>query len=211
MTQDGTLPKRIPRIVITGAPGAGKSTTVNLLAKEFGDRIQRVSEVASMLITELGITPGTKGDDIVLRPYFQHALYQMQRIGEHTAEYIARNVGKTILLLDKGRIDIAAHLEGGIHEYKQLFHTSHEDDYGEYDMAVCLGLPEKNIYEAIRGNNPARRETYEQAQQLEKRVRSAWQGHPHITFIPHASGWEEKILAVRSMIDTFVLNLEKYE
>lgn len=198
--------KRIPRIVITGAPGAGKSTVVDMFRKEYDHILQCVPEAASMLIINLGITPETKGADIVLEPHFQQTLYHMQEALERTAEHIAHKIGKTALILDKGRVDIAAHLQGGTDEYKRLFQRSHKDDYGEYDLVLCLGLPEKNVYDMIRRNNAARRETYEQARQIEKKLHSAWQNHSNIAFISHTSGWEEKMHAVRSAIDTF-LNL----
>ncbi len=195
---------RLPRIVITGPPGAGKTTMVKIFGDEFGHVIRPVPEVATMTIVKLGLIPGTPRSEIVFESVFQHMMYRMQELFEHMADVLARETGKKVLLSDKGRVDIAGHIRGGKKEYEELFKTTLKKDYSLYDLVLFLELPSKKVYNQIRKNNPARGETYEDAKATEAKVKKAWQNHPNFKSISNYGGWEGKVQKARLAIAEFL-------
>lgn len=195
---------RLPRIAITGPPGAGKTTMVKIFGEEFGHIIRVVPEVATMTIVNLGLVPGTPRSEIVFESVFQHLMYRMQELFEHMTDILARETGKKFLLSDGGRVGIAGHIRGGKKEYEELFRTTLKKDYLFYDLVLFLELPSKKIYNQICKNNPARGETYEDAKATEMRVRKAWQNHPNFKVISNDGGWEHKVQRARLAIKEFL-------
>lgn len=178
----------IPRIVLTGPPCSGKTTIIEKVKRERLD-IHCVPEMASIIISQFGITPS---QDQVKSRRFQRAIYRAQRIFEATSTQFAIAEGKSAILLDRGVIDGAAYMKGGLEELEKLFKTTREAEYGQYDAVFCLSLPTKDIYEANRANNPARSEDYDTALELSQKLLFAWLHHPNFYLIPNGLSWEEK-------------------
>ena len=195
---------RLPRIVITGPPGSGKTSLVNLFRNKFSDRIQCVPEVATLAIVGLGIVPGKPEHKIVFTSVFMHLLYKLQQLIDHISEEIARNMGRKVILMDKSLIDVVGHLPGAEKEYKELFNTTLKKDHAKYDLVLFLELPSKKIYDHIRKNNPARSEDYKASKINEAKYKKAWQSHPHLIYINNDSGWEGKVEQARLAIKEFL-------
>ncbi len=199
--------EQIKRITVTGPPCAGKSTIIKTFHKEFSDTIQCVPEIATMVITELGITPETKESSIVLTKEFGHTLYYVQRHLEKLSEEIAKKTGKRALLLDKSCLDVAVHflrIGETLKEYENYFSTTISDNYRESNIVLFLSLPRRDIYENVRNNNTARRETYEEARRAEEIYFHVWQNHPCLVYIPNKSSWEESIDRARKTVRDFL-------
>lgn len=195
---------RLPCVIITGPPGSGKTTMVKVFGDEFSHLIHPVPEVATMTIVKLGLIPGSPRSEIVFESVFQHMMYRMQELFEHMVNVLAQEIGKKALLSDKGRVDIAGHIQGGQREYEKLFKTTIKKDYTFYDLVLFLELPSRKIYNQICKNNPARGETYEDAKATEARVKEAWQGHPNFKLINSNSRWENKVQQARIVIEDFL-------
>jgi CYTH domain-containing protein/predicted ATPase len=189
---------KIKKLVLTGGPGSGKSEAIEKLRLERDD-IHFVPEVATILIAQVGILPGR---DFISRKRFQQALYRIQRIFERTSAEYAATCGKKAVLFDRGSVDSAAYLDGGLEEFEQFFRTSRDSEYAQYDSVICLDVPPKSIYDKIKENNPARFEDYREAQQLGRRIDTVWGAHPGYTFVHSASSFEEKLAQVRSAINS---------
>jgi len=199
--------KKLKRITITGPPCAGKSTIIKTFHKEFRDTIQCVPEIATMVITELEITPETKESSIVLTKEFGNTLYYVQQHLEKLSEEIAKETGKKALLLDKSCLDVAVHflrIGKTLKEYENYFNTTIPDNYRESDLVLFIGLPRKDIYESVRSNNAARRETYEEAKLAEERYFHVWQNHPRLIYIKNNSSWEDCLNKARKTIYDFL-------
>ncbi|MBI2042549.1 MAG: AAA family ATPase [Candidatus Nealsonbacteria bacterium] len=184
------LSKKIPKIVLTGGPCSGKSSIMKSIQKKFGDSVHCVPEVATILISQLGIS--LLPDDQVARQRFSRSIYRIQKIFEATSAEHAASRGKKCLILDRGSIDAAAYMSGGLSEMEHIYQTTREAEYSQYDLVICLEVPPKDIYEKVKHNNPARSETYEQAERLGEKIREVWFKHPGFCLIPNYFSWTEQ-------------------
>jgi CYTH domain-containing protein/predicted ATPase len=196
------LPKRIPHIVLTGGPCSGKSSVMRELQQEFSGSIHCVPEVATIVIAQVGVKPPV-GDPMGMRK-FQRTIYRVQRGFETISDLQAVRDGKSALLLDRGTIDGAAYMDGGIEELERVCRTSCDHEYGQYDLVICLETPPEKVYKDNRRNNPARHEDFEQASKLGKRIKKVWRSHPHFRFIPNCGSWQLKADLVKRTIREFL-------
>lgn len=195
------LLKKIPAIVIAGGPASGKDGVIDALKQEF-PRVHFVPEVASIVIGQLGIKPdGTELDNSKR----QQTIYQTQSIFEaSSADFAARHRCEGIVF-NRGTIDGAGYLRGGVEDFEHLLRTSRQAEYARYGKVIFLGMPDKEIFEKQRHNNPVRREnSYTEALAVSERSKDVWQYHPEFTYIPSTRIWEEKVEQVRREIRNFL-------
>lgn len=185
----------IPRIVMTGGPCAGKSSIMEQLRKR-GDYLC-IPETATILMGQIGITPEV-GDAV-----FQRTLYRVQRSLEEGAAKQAIKQGKRAIILDRGTLDSAAFVNGGLAAYEELCGTKRHIEYANYDATLLLKVPDRQTYDANCHSNPVRRETHAQALDVEKRLETVWCHHP--TYKSFGGSWDEKLRWVNDEIETFIL------
>ena len=179
--------KKIPKIVITGPPCSGKTTVMNRLREIFPD-LHFVPEVATIIISQLGLRPGS--DELSLNR-FQKAIYRTQNIFQSTSTEFAISQGKKAVILDRGTADQPAYMRGGIEQFTHMIGPIVRE-YENYDAVLFLELPSREVYEANSHNNPARMEKYDEALPLSGRLYNAWNGHPKFFRIKATETWEEK-------------------
>ena len=207
------MKNKLFRIVITGAPGAGKTTTVDVLRQELSHLVVCAPEVATPLMTHLGIKPEVIGRDFVIQPKFQEEMYKIQKSLEDISEKFAIYSGKKAILFDKSRIEMAAHIlydkisvAEGKNIYKKVFGFSVEDVYKDYDLVLFLELPKEEIYHKIISNNPARAGLqYEESKMLGDRVKEIWKNHPNFKVISSYEDWNEKLKKIRNNLLYFFI------
>lgn len=171
-------------IVVTGAPCSGKSTAIARLKKERQD-LHCVSESATILMAEVGITPDTGLQE------FQSCLRATQTIFEDGALFQASQHGKKAVVFDRGTLDSAAFM-GGLEVYEKAMETDRMAEFARYDAVLLLKLPSKEVFDRMKSNNPIRRETYEEALEVENRLIEVYMGHPEFILVDDADTWEEK-------------------
>ncbi len=189
-----SIAKDVRMIVMTGPPGAGKSTFLKECAAD--PRMHVVPEVASILISQLGVRPfGEAG----LSERFQIQLRNIQIAFEALARSEAQRKGCRAVVMDRGTLDAAAYLPHGTRDFTKLFNIYPDQEAQRYYGVIFLGLPPREVYERIRKNNPARSETYEQALKLEQGILGAWYSH---TFRQEARAldWKTKCEQVREAL-----------
>jgi predicted ATPase/CYTH domain-containing protein len=190
--------KRIPRIVLTGGPCSGKSTILEILRAEFGADLHCVPEAASIVIAEVGIRPPE--NDWIAMQRFQRRLARVQREFEGCSDEQAARDDRKALLLDRGVVDNAAYIHGGLDLLAEICGTSREAEFSQYDLVICLDVPSQEIYKQHKASNPARSETYEQAVALMGKIKEAWKGHPWFEIVTETD-WDRKVAKVRELVE----------
>lgn len=105
--------RNVFRIVITGGPCAGKTTSINTVAREvsnLGYRVYIVPEAATLLMKG-GAMINLEGFDESAQVEFQASLMQMQMALEDTFTEIASATNeKSLILCDRGLMDGSAYI-----------------------------------------------------------------------------------------------------
>ncbi|MEX2052808.1 MAG: ATP-binding protein [Candidatus Paceibacterota bacterium] len=192
--------KPLKRIVITGGPCSGKSSTINELKRLMGERWHFVPEVSTILMNQVGIRPC----EFLSPRQFQKAVRGIQIILEKATAEFAMAEGKEALIIDRGTMDNAVYLPGFVPEFEELFGTTSEREYSWYDLVICLDIPPEEIYNQMRSNNPARSEDYALAKEIAELTRVAWRGHTDFIFIENTFNWDRKLSNVIETIENFL-------
>ncbi|MCC7522232.1 AAA family ATPase [Candidatus Uhrbacteria bacterium] len=187
----------VPIAVLTGGPGSGKSTAMEALKQEFGDRIVFLPEMATLVMQQVGFKP-PPADDIVGQAHFQRMIFGAQRVFEHGAQSEALLQGKKLVLADRGTLDNAAYLPDGLKDLARICGIVPDEEVRRYRQIIWLDSPPKEVYEQIKGNNPVRRETYEEADALGTRILHCWRS-PLLVEV-FGQSWDGKLAHVRKLV-----------
>jgi len=203
----------LTKIVITGGPCAGKSTALSRIQEEFtelGYTVLFVPETATELING-GVAPWTckTSDD------FQKFLMKLQIEKEKIFELSASSMmtEKVLLVCDRGMLDNKAYMS-----QEAFSNTLSELDLNEieirdnYDAVFHLVTAADGAEEFYTtANNNARTETPSEAIELDKKLLSAWTGHPHLRVIDNSTTFENKIKKLIVEISSFLGEPEPLE
>jgi len=204
---------KISKIVLTGGPCAGKSTSMSLVQTEFenkGYRVLFVPETATELI--LGGISGTTCQDIV---DFQTYIMRLQLGKEHIFEEAAKKMDcdKVLIICDRGALDGKAFVTE--EQFKQVLKNLNKNEVelrDEYDAVFHLVTAAKGAEEFYTlENNAARRETTEEAIEADAKLVSAWTGHPHLRVIDNSTDFSEKMRRTIAEISSFLGEPEPLE
>lgn len=185
-------PVNRPRIVLTGAPCSGKTTYMREAATVW-EKAQCVPEVATLLMHRAAIFPDADGS-------FQRTYLRVQRSLERGAVNQAAMDDKAFVLLDRGTVDAAAFMYGGMHMFEQICATTIDEEYARYSRVIMLDLPPPAVYAEQQANNPIRRVSYEEALAVQDRIYHVWCAHPNFTRITTSESWESKSAAITAAL-----------
>lgn len=174
----------VSRIVITGAPGSGKT--------EFIDRLKSNPEFAEFLFFEeiarqlLSENPDIRNDWTA----FHLEIYRRQDAQERRAE------GRSFVT-DRGTLDgFAFHPET-----MNAIGTSIEQEYARYDLVIQLGTAAALGVQFYRGDT-IRTESTEEALELERALAGIWRHHPAYQFVPAHTDYEAKFIFLQETLIT---------
>ena len=185
----------LTKIVITGGPCAGKSTAMSWIQQAFsqmGYVVLFVPETATELITG-GVAPWTCNNNVV----FQKCLLRLQLEKEKVFEAAARQMKaeKVLMVCDRGALDNKAYMSAA--DFQEVLTDLKVNEVGlrdQYDAVFHLVTAAKGAEEQYTTkNNEARKETPEQAAELDDALIHAWTGHPHFRVIDNATDFEDKM------------------
>ncbi|HAG90227.1 MAG TPA: hypothetical protein DCL41_00045 [Bdellovibrionales bacterium] len=184
------------RIVLTGGPGAGKTTAADLIRREIGDCIIVVPEAATMLFEG--------GFPRYMEPHAQmatqKAIYHVQR---NLEDVQSANYPDRILLCDRGTIDSTVYWPNGMDHFFESLNTSLEEELNRYDAVVFFETAAVgNI--SIESNSRVRTESLKEAVDLDRKLRAVWGRHSNFHFIPHNSSFIQKLLKANKVIQDII-------
>lgn len=192
----------IKRIVLTGGPSSGKTTTIKRVVEHFeniGYKVIVIPETATELILG-GLRPfGNQALNIV---DFQELVLRLQLAKEEVfnlgAKYLDNQ--KTLIIYDRGLIDNRSYVTAA--EFQEVCqrlqsHPSYEEMQNRYDAVIYLETSDK-FYQTE--NNAARSEDVSTAITQSKKTLSAWLTHHNLKIILPENNFSDKIDKVIAFI-----------
>lgn len=170
------------RIVLTGGPGAGKTAVLELVRRYFCQHVSVLPESASIIFG--GGFP--RIDRPLVKRAGQRAIFFVQRELEAAADG-ADN--PAIVLCDRGTIDGFAYWPGP-DDFWQAMATTRQAEFARYHAVLHLRTPPVSGY---NHQNPVRVETAAEAAIIDRRIVSAWDGHPRRFFLESTDDFLEKV------------------
>lgn len=190
---------QIPKIVLSGGPGGGKSTALNRLSVELsnlGYKVYKVVESATEVLSE--------GFDRSKPVYeFQKAIALKQLENEKKAEKSAKEE-KAVILCDRGMMDCRVYLDNSdFDKIKTELNLSDIDLRDRYDAVFHLDSTSTDKKIQYK-NGEIRIESREEAEKINERSLKAWCGNPHYRFIPVRDSFDEKFELLLREVKAFL-------
>ncbi len=194
---------KIHKIVLTGGPGGGKTTSLACLKKRLekhGLRVFVVPEAATLLFNS-GVD--LRGISEAKLMKLQAAMVYLMVALEDSIEDIARSSEQdSVILCDRGVFDVGAFMTPKQwNTMLDKLEWSRAELRDRYDAVVHLMSAASGAAEHYTTeNNAARTETPEQARELDERIKNMWIGHPHLRVVESYSDFSTKLQHVINAI-----------
>ena len=172
-------------IVVTGGPGGGKTTALDLFQRELKSEVKIVPEAATLLFSH-GLDRQDSGDRARL---LQRSIYRMQ-VG--LEEIFQGFYSDRLLICDRGTLDGLAYWPDGEAGYFAAIESSFEREAARY-QAVIFFQSAAIHGEDVKSNNPYRSEDSQTARALDDRLHRVWERHPNFHYIPTEASFMRKI------------------
>lgn len=203
----------ITKIVITGGPCAGKTFALNHIRNFFskhGFKVLIVAETATHLI-QGGIAPWTCSRNVEYQIYHM----QLQKMKEDIYYKAASNLNdeKVLIVCDRGLLDNKAYMNNfEFNEALATLNTSEIALKDSYDAVFHMESSSKGAPDFYGvDSNPIRKETVEEAKELDDKIISSWVGHPYYRIIPCFINFDDKVKKLINEISAFLGTPEHYE
>ena len=197
----GRPPRTWRSLHLTGGPCAGKSTAkdeLHRLAGTDGIRVIMVPEVASMLIdggfSDIGLLAAEDPDRYLVVQ--GHGMIGIARALREQYTRLAEALGPdpVLLVFDRAEFDARAYMNDdeffGLCAQQRLTVA----ELWSYDAVVHMVTAAQGAEQHYTlANNTARRETPEQARELDVRTLRAVTGHPHLRIADNRGSFTEKV------------------
>ena len=172
-------------IVVTGGPGGGKTTALDLFQRELKSAVKIVPEAATLLFGH-GLDRDVGNED---RKLLQRSIYRMQI----SLEGIFRDFyADRLLICDRGTLDGLAYWPDTDESYFESISTSFEAEISRY-RAVIFFQTAAIHGEDVKSNNPYRTEDSRTAVALDTKLERVWSRHHDFHYIPAQLSFMAKI------------------
>lgn len=182
-------------IVLTGAPGSGKTVLTAELARRHADRIVVVPEAA----TQVYAARNTRWDRLNVDEQrdAQRAIYRLQIEQEASTR---RAHPDKLIVLDRGTVDGATYWPDGVEAYWRDVGTTLEIELARYDRVILLdsaatiGLYDGDASNAVRFEDPAG------AIESGRRLEQWWGRHADFHHVPAYQDLCDKLSHVERLL-----------
>ena len=172
-------------IVVTGGPGGGKTTALDLFQRELKSAVKVVPEAATMLFGHGLDREAGNADGKLL----QRSIYRMQT----SLEAIFREFyADRLLICDRGTLDGLAYWPDDEQSYLDSVGTNFEAEVARYGAVIFFQTAAVHG-EDVKSNNPYRTEDSQTAVVLDEKLQRIWSRHPNFHFIPTELSFMAKI------------------
>jgi len=204
----------IAKIVLTGGPCAGKTTTISRIEEHLIDRGYHVlvlNECATETIKS-GIRPFGMFKTNVYdfeNEILNLQLYKEKRFKDFIKKY--SDDVKIVMLYDRGAVDVCAYL--GKENYLKMLEENNLDNeklLNEYDLVIhmiTVAADMENRYS--NSTNKARFEDSEEAIDVDNNIKEAWRDHKNLKVVPVCEYLEDKIDLAIKYVDELIDEKEK--
>jgi predicted ATPase len=196
--------KKPVKIVLTGGPCGGKTTVMDHLKENLKSRAVFVPETATRLFEEGLLPQNSRVEE--WGGEFQGRILLLQDAAEAQAEKQARELYAHFVICDRGALDGAAYVVGGLPEFSRKYNVWPSNYYKEYRLVIhleSLATLNPKEYERLVFTNPHRFETVEVAVKRELALRQAWANHPRreLVSLPIDEAKERVLSLIASLYD----------
>jgi len=187
--------KSYVKIAITGGPSGGKTTLIEALKKELGQKCAIVPEAASILYR--GGFPRYK-DNAQAACFTQRAIYFTQREIE---DLICTVNHVSLIVCDRGSLDSVAYWPEDEDHFFRTIGSTKQKELERYDWIIHLDTASSEFYDT---SNPIRTESFPEAWDLNTKIKKAWEGHPRRIIITHNEDFLSKMTTSLSVIKAII-------
>ena len=173
------------KIVLTGGPGGGKTTALDLFQRELNDKLCVVPEAASMLFS--GGLPRSEDKNVI--KCTQKTIYNLQCSLEQIQSHLHPD---KILICDRGTVDGFAYWPGD-EDFFESMETTIDKELARYDAVIFFETSAANGTN-MKSNNPVRTENQEQALELDKKLHDIWSKHHNFNYVASSESFVQKIM-----------------
>lgn len=193
------------KFVLTGGPCAGKTTALARIYSFLKDRGFEVCTVpeAFTILASNGLSMdfySTDGMDTMI----QNAVLDVQMSLEDSLERVLKARGqKAVLLCDRGGMDGAAYLDPEKWQKVLRERGASETDLRDtrYNAVFHLVTAADGAEEFYTlDNNQVRRETVEEAREVDQKTQKVWLGHCHLYLLDNSTDFEGKMQRLISIV-----------
>lgn len=191
---------KIYRIVLTGAACGGKSSALQHIKKTLttkGFRVFTIPEAATAMQSN-GVTQPSKEYTVSFELHLMNLQMHVEDSYLEIAQDLIMNEDNksTVIIYDRGLMDCRAFISAKdwnhILDYNKWTNVGLRD--GRYD-GIChlTTTADGAIQHYTTENNKIRTETPEEAIELDRKIKEAWIGHPHLRIIDNSTDFNGKL------------------
>ena len=175
------------KIVVTGGPGGGKTTALDLFRRELLGQVEVIPESATAIFSS-GVCRDNRPDVVCaiqkMIYYFQvnmESLYKAQRQAD-------------VFLCDRGTLDGLAYWPEDEDSFFSTIKSNLQTELSRYDAVIFFETAAKTGND-ISTNNSYRNESTDEAIKLDDKLQSIWGQHPNFYIVKSQGSFMGKINA----------------